>query len=327
MQDRSRSVLSELTCATGHFVSSLTEPQRAQACHRFTDEALRQDWAYVPRDRAGLTFADLTRHQRKAVHAMLTTVLRPHAYAQVTAIMALEDVLDHTEHHRLGRHNTDYWIAVFGDPGTSDPWGWRFEGHHLSLNITVIDGRITTTPCFFGANPAVVRYRDTPILAPLSQEEHLARALLAGFTPAQRRLAIVADTAPDDIRTAAAARVDATLEPRGVTMAALDSTGSHRLRALLALYLDRFRPEISPADWGSPEEISFAWEGPPEPGAGHYYRIHAANLLIEYDNTANDANHVHSVLRHPTGDFGADLLARHYRHDPHPAPASNPRKA
>jgi uncharacterized protein DUF3500 len=280
---------------------------------------MRHQWTYRPRPRTGLTFDDLDRPQRKAVHTMLASILSPHAYAQAVAIMALEDVLDAAEHHRRGRHHTDYWIVIFGDPATADPWGWRFEGHHLSLNITTVDDRLSTTPCFFGAHPATVCYRDTPILQPLNQEEQLARTLLAQLNPANRQLAVVSDTAPEDIHTRTAARIDATLEPRGVPLSRLDSSSAQLLRDLIALYLNRFRPDLAIPELLDlpPDDIYFAWEGSPTPGDGHYYRIHAGNLLIEYDNTANQANHVHSVLRRPDTDFGNDLLATHHAHYHH----------
>jgi hypothetical protein len=309
---------------SGRFLVGLSDEQRIQGRYTFTDTAVRHRWTYRPRSRAGLTLGELTRAQRKAVHAMLTTVLSPHAYAQAAAIMALEDVLDRAEDHQRDRHHTDYWIVVFGEPSSPDRWGWRFEGHHLSLNITVIDGQLATTPCFFGVNPATVRYRDEPILAPLSQEEHLARTLLGELTTTQRRLAVVSDAAPADIRTRTAARIDATVEPRGIPMTRLDSAGAQLLEDLVAFYLSRFRPELAEPDINQlrASEIYFAWEGPLTAGGGHYYRIHAPNLLIEYDNTANNANHVHSVLRRPTTDFGADLLTEHHeRH--HHDPSSN----
>lgn len=317
MPDRTRPAVAAVAEATGRFLDALTEEQRTAGRRPFADLEARRRWTYLPGERLGLSFGELTRPRRKAVHAMLATVLRPHAYAQAAAIMALEDVLDRLERHRLGRHNTDYWMLVFGDPRTGDPWGWHFEGHHLSLNIAVVDGRIAATPCFFGANPATVRYRDMPVLAPLTPEEHLARDLLRALTPAQRGRAVLAEVAPPDIRTRDAARLDGALEPRGVRMSGLDSAGAALLDGLLAVYLGRFPPDLGPAGPGPAEEIWFAWEGSPEPGSGHYYRIHAADLLIEYDNTANGANHIHSVVRRPAADFGMDLLTGHHERLPH----------
>lgn len=313
MRDSHRLVIASIAKHTSELLDSVAEGQRGTLSFPFSAVELRHRWTYVPRIRAGLTFADLDRQSRKAVHKLLATVLSPHAYAQAATIMALEDVLDHAEHHQLDRHRCDYWIVLFGDPGADPSWGWRFEGHHVSINVTVHGDRLFTTPCFLGANPAVVRYDDTPVLAPLNGEEHLARTLLRELDPANRALAVVSDVAPDDIRTRSAASIDGAVEPAGVPMARLRPTAARLLRDLLALYLRRFRDDISGPQLLDfrPEEVFFAWEGHPEPGHGHYYRIQADNLLIEYDNTADDANHIHSVIRRPRGDFGENPLAGH----------------
>lgn len=315
-----RAVIAQIAKQTSELLDAVPDDKRTALNYPFTATELRHRWTYVPRIRAGLTFADLDRNCRKAVHKLLATVLSPRAYAQAATIMALEDVLDHAEQHQLDRHQTDYWIVLFGDPATEPSWGWRFEGHHISINITVRGDRLFTTPCFLGANPAVVRHDDTPVVAPLNIEEHLARTLLRALDPGNRALAVVSDVAPDDIRTRYAARVDGTVEPSGVPMARLRPAAAHLLRDLIALYLGRFRDDISAPQLLDfrPEDVSFAWEGHPDPGHGHYYRIQADNLLIEYDNTANDANHIHSVIRRPSGDFGEDPLADHFtrhRHD------------
>lgn len=313
MRDSQPGVVEQIAKHACELLDGVPDGQRSALNYPFTVTELRHRWTYVPRIRAGLTFADLDRPCRKTVHKLLAAVLSPRAYAQAATIMALEDVLDHAERHQLDRHQTDYWIVLFGNPAADPSWGWRFEGHHLSINITVHGDRLFTTPCFFGANPAVVRYDDTPVVAPLNLEEQLARALLSELDPGNRALAVVSDVAPDDIRTRSAARVDSAVEPSGVPMARLRPAAAQLLRDLMALYLRRFRDDISVHQLldPKPDEVFFAWEGHPEPGHGHYYRIQADNLLIEYDNTANDANHIHSVIRRPSGDFGEDPLADH----------------
>jgi hypothetical protein len=317
MKDDRRPVIAQIAKQTSELLDGVADEQRGALTYPFAATELRHRWTYVPSIRAGLTLADLDRRRRKTVHKLLATVLSPHAYAQAATIMALEDVLDHAERHQLDRHQTDYWIVVFGNPATDSSWGWRFEGHHLSINITVHGDRLFSTPCFFGANPAVVRYDDTPVVAPLNLEEHLARMLLSALDPDSRALAVVSDVAPDDIRTRSAARVDGMVEPRGVSMARLRPAAAQLLRGLIALHLRRFHDDISVPQLFDhrAEEVFYAWEGHPEPGHGHYYRIQARDLLIEYDNTADGANHIHSVIRRPGGDFGenplADHLARH----------------
>ncbi|HYZ75745.1 MAG TPA: DUF3500 domain-containing protein [Gaiellaceae bacterium] len=308
------SLRDEMATAARTLLAGLDEEQREALQQPLGDEGLRRSWTYVPGERAGLTFGDLDRQGRKAVHRLLTTVLSTHAYAQVAAIMALEDVLDRVEGFRRGRHSSDFWTVLFGDPSSHEPWAWRFEGHHVSVNVTVADGAVSATPCFLGANPAAIRYRETTVLRPLGREEELARALLEAMDPAALRGAVVSDVAPTDIRMRDAPRVDGTLEPLGVPIADLGDGAATLLEDLVATYVDRLSDELRAIEARRipRDTLTFAWEGPLERGAGHYYRIQGRDLLIEYDNTQNDANHVHSVWRRPGIDFGEDLLARHY---------------
>lgn len=284
---------------------------RSLAHRPLHDERLR--WLeYRPEPRPGVSLTDLDPGARKAAHRLLATGLSPHAYAQAMAIVALEEVLDRQEGWRRGRHSNDYWVVVYGDP-REDVWAWRFEGHHLSVTITVAGGEIYPTPVFLGANPAAVRYAGQPVVRPLGLEEDLARGLLAAMGAAARGAAIVADRPPADIRSGPSPRAAGRIPPLGVRGDALAGEARALLSRLVRLYLDRL-PEPLAARQAArldPGELHFAWEGSTQPGAGHYYRVQGSDLLIEYDNTANQANHAHTVLRRPLADFGGDALATH----------------
>src|SRR4051812_40522037 len=167
-----------LTEAARTFTASLDDRQRATALRPITDDDLRHRWAYTPGPRAGVELGGLGRAQRKAVHQLLAAVLSPHAYAQVATIMSLEDVLDHREGGDRDRHQGDYSLVLFGTPG-DDPWGWRFEGHHVSVNVVVVDGRVSATPFFLGANPAHTTYGGLTLLRPPAPEEGLPPELAA----------------------------------------------------------------------------------------------------------------------------------------------------
>ncbi|WP_433393486.1 DUF3500 domain-containing protein [Micromonospora sp. KLBMP9576] len=301
------------TAATA-LLGALDEPARARAVHRFDDEAARRWLEYRPRPRPGVCLADLDRAGRKAAHRLLATALSPSAYAQAMAIVALEEVLDRAEGWRRGRHSGDYWVAIFGDPARDDAWAWRLEGHHLSVGMTVVADQVSPAPIFLGANPATVRYAGRPVSRPLAVEEDLAHALLDAMGPAARAAAVVADEAPRDIISATRPRVDAPLEPLGVPADRLGPTGRALLDQLVALYLDRLPPELAIRESRrlGVGELHFAWAGPTAPATRHYYRVQGDNLLIEYDNTADDGNHAHTVLRRPNSDFGADVLAAHH---------------
>ncbi|HEU4349151.1 MAG TPA: DUF3500 domain-containing protein, partial [Actinoplanes sp.] len=243
---------------------------------------------------------------RKAAHRLLAAALSPPAYAQAMAVIALEEVLDRQENWLRGRHSEDYRVVVFGEPG-DDRWAWRFEGHHLSVTMTVVDGIVSPAPVFLGANPARVDLAGHPVLRPLSVEEDLGRELLLAMSPANRARAVVADEAPDDIRSGPRPSA-AALEPAGVHRADLRPAERDLLDRLAGVYLARLTAELRPPAG----DLTFAWEGPPGPGTRHYYRIQGDDLLIEFDNTTADGNHAHTVLRRPAGEFGGDILADHH---------------
>lgn len=307
-------IAGQMRGAAATLLQQLDDDQLALAQLPFTDDAARRWLEYRPEPRPGACLAMLTTAARKAAHRLLATALSDRAFAQVMAIVALEEVLDRRERGALRRHSGDYWVAVFGDPAGHEPWSWRFEGHHVSVTMTVIDAAVSPAPIFLGANPAKVSYGGRTVSRPLAPEEDLGRALLDALDTGSRALAVVADEAPADIRTATRPQAQPDLQPLGVAAARLGPTGRALLAQLVALYLDRLVPELAgrEADRIAGGELYFAWEGPPSPGTRHYYRVQGDDLLIEYDNTTLDGNHAHTVLRRPRSDFGADILAAHY---------------
>lgn len=311
-----QSVAGVMRTAATVLLAAMNEPERALAWRPFDDDAARRWIEYRPRPRPGMSVADLGRDARKAAHRLLATALSPHAYAQAMTIMALEEVLDRHEGWRRGRHSADYWVVVFGDPARDDRWAWRFEGHHLSVTMTVVDGLASPAPVFLGANPARVDYRGHPVTRPLAPEEEFGHALLAAVGRAGRSAAIVSDQAPGDIHSGTHPRLASPIEPLGLAAGTLAQPARTLLDRLVRLYLDRLPEELAnrEADRVFAGELHFAWEGPTAPGGRHYYRVQGDDLLIEYDNTSDDGNHAHTVLRRPRGDFGADdVLAAHHR--------------
>jgi Protein of unknown function (DUF3500) len=270
----------------------------------------RREWDYRPLPRSGASLSDLDRAGVKAAHRLLAVALPLPAFTRAVAVMALDEVLDVVEGHRGDRrHRDDYWVAVFGEPGPG-PWGWRFEGHHVSVHATVAGGDVRLTPLFLGANPAVVVDGGHAVSAPLGPEEALGFDLLHALTAEQRSSATIADKAPPDILTGNARRLDGPPEAAGVPIAALAGPAASAAAALLEVYLGRLPDGAARPD---PSGAAFAWAGAAEPGAGHYYRLAGPRLLVELDNTQNGANHVHTVVRDPAADFGDDVLGDHLR--------------
>jgi hypothetical protein len=236
--------------------------------------------------------------------------------------MELEIVLRELGGNPAVRDPELYFFSVFGTPSTEQPWGWRAEGHHLSLNFTVVNGTlVATSPSFFGANPANVPSGSRQGLRVLGAEEDLARELVRSLRPDQRAIAILETEAPRDIITGNAAQVDP-LSPAGLSVERLDATQRALFVRVIDEYLARMaddlaatrRARLETTDFG---QVTFAWAGSIEPGQPHYYRVQGPTFLIEFDNTQNNANHVHSVWRDFEGDFGRDLLRDHYRDAPH----------
>jgi hypothetical protein len=304
------------------FLAELTGDQRGRARFEFAD-AERLNWHFIPRERRGLPLKDMTQAQRDLARALLRAGVSQRGLAKVDGIIDLENVLREMGGDPVMRDPGQYFFSVFGTPSADGPWGWRVEGHHLSLNFTVTRGStVAWAPSFMGANPARVPSGSRQGLRVLAAEEDLARQLVLSLDATQRATAVFTTEAPRDIITGNAGQVDP-LSPAGIPVSALNAQQSRMLVAVLDEYLARMaddiaaerRAQLERTDFG---RVTFAWAGSTEVGQPHYYRIQGPTFLIEYDNTQNNANHIHSVWRDFTRDFGRDLLREHYRDAPHP---------
>lgn len=281
------------------------------------DDRDRTDWHYTPRSRNGVALKELNGAGREALHALLKQALSAAGYGKVVNILELELVLRELETFGLMRDPERYHLTIYGAPGPSAPWGWRFEGHHLSLNFTLIGERLATdAPSFFGANPARVPRGPRQGLRALAAEEDAARTLLAALEPAQRAEAVFDTRTYGDIVTGNAEKADP-LKPVGIPAARLNQIQREHLLALIEVYARTFEPGLARARMarvreGGIEHIRFGWAGATERGKPHYYRVQGPLFLIEYDASQNDGNHVHTVWRDFNGDFGRDLLRLHH---------------
>lgn len=287
---------------------------RERAAVMSFDSPARFDWHYIPRDRPGLHLRDMTERQRRAALGMVRAALSDTGFASALGIMDLEEVLKAAEPG--GYDHLNYAVAIFGNPHAGPPWAWRLDGHHLSLTFTVVDeDTITAVPHFMGANPATLD-RHHLVHGVLGAEEKLGRALFAGLDGPRRSRALMSETALDDIVTGPG-REYALRHPVGLPFGQLTEGERTALMELIGVYAHRLRPELaelelSRLDAAGPERLHFAWAGGAEPGQPHYYRIHGPTLVIEYDNTQDGANHIHTVWHDPALDFGLDLLGEHY---------------
>ncbi len=311
-----------MTEAATHFLAALSPEQQAK-CRFELKEDERLNWHFIPRARKGLPLKELTPAQRSLAHGLLATGLSQRGFLKATTIISLEDILKDLEQGKGPTRDPElYYVSIFDKPALDHPWGWRIEGHHLSLNFTVTGAdQVSVTPSFMGSNPAEVRSGPRKGLRVLGTEEDLGRRLVKTLTEEQRKVAVYTNSAPSDIITAADRKAHF-LSPAGLNASQMSKEQVDLLQTLIKEYVYRYRAELADQDLkriqaAGLERLSFAWAGSTEPGQGHYYRVQGPSFLLEYDNTQNNANHAHTVWRDLQNDFGEDLLRKHYDQDHH----------
>ena len=329
-QTAEKSAASMADAAT-KFLAALTPEQRQKAAFAFESEE-RLKWHFIPTEmfpRHGLILGEMNDAQRKAAHGLLQSGLSQRGYMTATAIMDLETVLNAIESAQgretagrggpaMVRDPVRYFFSVFGTPSARGAWGWRVEGHHVSLNFTVVNGSfVAASPSFFGSNPAEVREGPKKGTRILATQEDSARALLMALDEGQRTQAVIDAAAPNDISTMNALDIKP-LAPGGIGADKLNARQREMLMAVIDSYASAMAPDIASERLerikkAGIEKVTFAWAGAAARGERHYYRVQGPTFLIEFDNTQNNANHIHSVWRDFQGDFGRDLLREHLK--------------
>ncbi len=310
-----------MTTAATKFLAGLSPEQRKMATFAFEAQE-RFRWNYIPTEsfpRNGLVLKEMTEPQRKLAYDFLKTGLSDRGYLTYTSIIQLESVLRQIERSTsMDRDPVLYRFSVFGTPSAQGTWSWRVEGHHVSLHFTVVNGTaVASTPSFAGTNPAEVRDGPEKGKRLLGEQEDSGRALVTALDAAQRSAAVIAGVAPNEIVTQN--KVDVSpLSPVGIKASALTVAQRDLLMRVIDSYAGLMATDIAAERLAKikaagVENLTFAWGGPIERGQKHYYRVQGPTFLIEFDNTQNDGNHVHSVWRDFNGDFGRDLLREHIR--------------
>jgi hypothetical protein len=303
--------------AAAAFLAALESGQRRAAVFSFAQDE-RMNWHYVPRSRSGVAFKEMSPTGRTAAHELIKVSLSGVGYTKAVDVMRLEEVLRRLETFGgLLRDPEKYYVSVFGTPDPAAPWGWRLEGHHLSLNFSLVPGRaVSVTPAFFGANPAEVPSGPQRGRRTLAEEQDLAFAVARGVDPGLRGRLVIAAESPGDI-VSGPGRADSLKTPAGVALGELGADPRALALRLVETYARNMRSDVADEELrrmreAGSENVRFAWAGPIDPKQPHYYRLHGPTLLIEYDNSQNRANHVHSVWHDPRNDFGVDPLRAHY---------------
>jgi hypothetical protein len=307
-------VTAEMASAANAFLSSLDEAQSKKAKFPFDDDQ-RENWGYVPRERKGLPLTELNEKQTALVRDLLKTALSEPGLGKVDTIMALEAFLGEIEKRPDFRNPKAYFTSIFGEPSATGTWSWRYEGHHLSLNYTIVNGKaISVTPSFFASNPGEImiehKMKGT---RPLAAEEDLARALAATLKESGKEV-VFSEKPPGEILTAEDRAVKQ-LEPVGIKASDMTRGQLVALRKIIAEFASRHRKELADADiaeiTADMQNLRFGWAGGLKRGEPYYHRIQGTTFLVEVANVQNNGNHVHAVWRDQSNDFGRDLLGDH----------------
>ena len=318
--------------AADHFLKSLT-PEQAREVQFDFDDQIRERWHFVPdnnyeqvykRSRPGLVYGQMQAEQRHLADVLVSTGLSKAGYFKAKTIMSLEEILRIKEGDLTGRRDPyKYHFSIYGKPSSDGMWGWRVEGHHVSLHFTLKGGKlISSSPTFFGANPHEVLEGPRKGLRALPLEEDLGFELVGSLDQKQRSKAVVDGTAYKDVLTGYSVRAKLDKQPTGLAASEMNAKQLETLMALIEEYAANIPSEfaakrIETAKATPKDKLFFAWAGATERDKGDYYRIQAPSFLIEYDNTQNEANHSHSVWRDYDNDFGRDVLALHHRYYDH----------
>lgn len=306
---------SYMTESASRLLVSLDDQQKAQATFGF-DDPERFNWHFIPRPRKGLPLKAMTPAQRALAFGLLQTGLGASGYLKATTIMSLEAILRDLEQGKGPVRDPElYYVTIFGTPASTGKWGWRVEGHHLSLNFTLENGEIiSASPTFFGSNPGEVRQGPRKGLRTLADLEDRALRFVQALDESQKKVAVINEKAPGEIRAPNTPQPP-TAEAEGIAYGTLNDDQKAMLRTLVEAYTADMTQEVANA-WleeirkAGPESIKFAWTGVLDRNGPHAYRIQGPTFLVEFNNTQNNANHVHAVWRNMLGDFAVPLAKK-----------------
>jgi hypothetical protein len=301
------------------FLSALNADQKGKALFAYDNDE-RLNWNFVPTSRKGLSFGEMSAAQKSAAMELLKATLSDQGFRKANGVFELEAVLREVEGRPVGDNYRDqgkYYVSLFGEPSATKLWGWRVEGHHISINVTSEGGAIVAlTPSFFGANPAIVPSGSQRGKQSLKEETVLGFEMINSLREDQRRIARFSDRALPEIVSGNSRKAESP-EPRGIFYSDMDAAQQQLFLKLLDVFVKNYELDFSKRLMtritnAGMDKLSFAWAGSLDATGGNYYRIQGPTLLIEYDNTQTNANHVHTAVRDLTNDFASDILREHY---------------
>ena len=310
----------EMKAAAEALIKGIDEKQKEALLAPMKHEE-REHFRYTPRDRFGLFYKDLNPKQREAVFTLLKSAMSEKGLLKAKQVMMLEGVLAKLENRPEFRDPEKYWVAIFGTPGDKKGWSWKFEGHHLSVNFTIVGDKVALTPSFYGSNPGEVKEGEHKGLRVLADEEDVAKDLVQALLKRGVKEVIYTDKPPKEILTKEKRKADR-MKPEGLPASKMNQSEQAILFQLLEVYLHRYRQDLADAELqeiikSGMDKLHFGWAGSLEKGEAWYYRVQGPTFLMEAANSQNDANHVHAVWRKFDGDFGRDILGEHFKDHDH----------
>ena len=312
-----------LSAVANTFLNTLTPELKNASLFDF-NSAERTQFFFVPVERKGTSFNQFNESQKEAALNLLKASLSKKGFYKSEEIRQLEKVLLKIENpplifngKKVIRDYLDYHFWIFGVPSETKLWGWKFEGHHISFNFISKNNTIlSSTPSFLGANPAIVAIEGFKKKQVLKSEMNMGTQLVSSFDTLQNNIAQFSKNAPIDIITKNNFKAEK-INPLGISYNELNASQKDLFLELLDEYMDTyifgFAEDLRKKVYRSGiENLHFAYAGEINSTKGFYYRIQGGDLLIEYDNIQNDANHVHSVVRDLSNDWGESILKKHY---------------
>ena len=330
----------ETRTAVLRFVDSLSPLQKKRAMLQFGDTA-RVQWNNLPvglRARAGVSLGSLSEQQRRLVHRILSGALSSQGYLKATSIMHLDNLLNmfvdtmnrrgeiddrlHKYLRDLQWSHQNYFVAVFGDPRSDNNWGFKIEGHHLSINLTFTGKDLSVTPMFVGTDPAEYTALDYAGWRVLLKEEDYGLKLVRSLTPEQRKKATMSTEVPGDIITSAESGLRL-IDAWGLKGSEMSREQQEVLTRIIREFIFNMEYDKAEREYARIREagignVYFGWIGAYEEKKPHYYVLNGPTFFIEFDNNGGprrEANHIHAIWREKGNEYGEDVLKKHYQAD------------
>lgn len=306
---------SKMSQAADRFLQTLTADKRQKAQVDFQDPT-RIQWSNEPIDRhprKGLRLDEMTDAQKKAVHRLLQTALSEQGYLKALDVIRLDEWLkEHKDQDPIDEVVGQglYWITIWGQPGSSHRWGWRFEGHHLSLNITVSPEGVDATPIFWGSHPGVIPEGPLAGAENLFGETQLGWMLLKSLSDAQRKQAVLSDQIPQGSILISTGKEPEAKTVSGIAVSSLNADQQQLVWQIINSYVGNLTSSLAKhytnliqnKAWS---QLHFIWMGSTQQGKPAYYRIQSpSGFIIEYCTRQLDIPHIHTLWHWLPGDFG-----------------------